>query len=300
MRRRMHGLGLLIVAALAVGGFVREPGEKATPPPAPAKAGAERADARGIIQVWVPPGAFVMGTDALPEGVEPPKWAAAELASEKPAHQVTLTRGYWIDKLEVTNAAYAAFAADHGYTRKELWSEAGWAWLQEQDASALPPDCVEGAAPAEPRMCVTWFEAEAYAGWRGGRLPSEAEWEFAARGPESRIYPWGDDWDPALAHAVEAERPAPAGSLSGGASWVGALDMAGNAMEWVQDWLGVTYYTASPAVDPPGPDAGRRKVEKGGWWGSWPFTCRSAYRHFEDPPTYQDHHIGFRVVSDAN
>ena len=99
---------------------------------------------------------------------------------------------------------------------------------------------------------------------------------------------------------LDAKRPAPAGSYPDGASWVGAMDMAGNVMEWVQDWLNTAYYASSPGTDPAGPDTGRRKVEKGGWWGSWPFTNRSAYRHFEDPPTYQDHHIGFRVATDAD
>jgi formylglycine-generating enzyme required for sulfatase activity len=88
----------------------------------------------------------------------------------------------------------------------------------------------------------------------------------------------------------------PVGSYPTGASWVGARDMAGNAMEWVADWLDPAYYAKSPASDPTGPPTGTIKVEKGGWWGSNPFAARSAYRHYEDPPTYQDHHIGFRVV----
>jgi formylglycine-generating enzyme required for sulfatase activity len=73
--------------------------------------------------------------------------------------------------------------------------------------------------------------------------------------------------------------------------------MAGNAMEWVADWLAIDYYAQSPADDPTGPASGRVKVEKGGWWGSNPFVARSAYRHFEDPPTYGDEHIGVRIVS---
>jgi len=73
--------------------------------------------------------------------------------------------------------------------------------------------------------------------------------------------------------------------------------MAGNAMEWVQDWLDKKYYQSSPQDDPTGPEKGSVKVEKGGWWGSNPFVARGAYRHYEDLPTYQDHHIGFRIVS---
>mgnify|MGYP003382547872 FL=1 len=85
-----------------------------------------------------------------------------------------------------------------------------------------------------------------------------------------------------------------------GVSWVGAYDMAGNAMEWVQDWLSRKYYANSPKDDPTGQETGSKKVEKGGWWGSNAYVARSAYRHFEDPPTYQDHHIGFRVVTAVN
>jgi formylglycine-generating enzyme required for sulfatase activity len=87
----------------------------------------------------------------------------------------------------------------------------------------------------------------------------------------------------------------PTGNYPLGASWVGALDMAGNVMEWVQDWLGD--YTAGATKDPVGPATGKVKVEKGGWWGGPLFVARSAYRHFEDPPEYGDIHIGFRVVS---
>ncbi len=112
-----------------------------------------------------------------------------------------------------------------------------------------------------------------------------------------RSIPWGDAWDPAKANVVGSTGPTPVGTHPTGASWVGAQDMAGNAMEWVSDWLAP--YTAAPATDPAGPAEGTIKVEKGGWWGSNPFVARSAYRHYEDPPTYGDEHIGFRVVSQS-
>ncbi len=149
-----------------------------------------------------------------------------------------------------------------------------------------------------PRVCVTWYEAEAYAAWRGGQLPTEAQWEFAARGSESRVYPWGDEWDASKANVVDSSGLTAVGAYPEGVSWVGAYDMAGNAMEWVQDWLSSTYYAKSPKDDPTGAASGSKKVEKGGWWGSNPYVARSAYKHFEDPPTYQDHHIGFRVVTE--
>jgi formylglycine-generating enzyme required for sulfatase activity len=96
---------------------------------------------------------------------------------------------------------------------------------------------------------------------------------------------------------LERRALVPVGSYPDGVSWVGAHDMAGNAMEWVADWLDAAYYAQSVREDPPGPASGRVKVEKGGWWDSNPFVARSAYRHFEDPPEYADGHIGFRIVS---
>lgn len=265
------------------------------------EAGTSRMDDKGIEQVWVPPGCFSMGSND-PEGfagLEPPSWVkrALEPDMEQPAHEVCITQGYWIDKYEVTNAAYQAFIDDGGYDTQAYWSEKGWKWLESRRSQTLPAECIE-IVPENPRVCVTWYEAEAYAHWRGGRLPTEAEWEFAARGPESLIFPWGNEWDAEKTNVIGSDGPVAVGSYPDGASWVGALDMAGNAMEWVNDWLGRRYYESSPKDDPQGPDSGQNKVEKGGWWGSDPFVARSAYRHYEDPPTYQDHHIGFRVASD--
>ncbi len=263
-------------------------------------AGETRTDPWGIDQVWVPAGSFVMGTDARSiadlTSQDPPDWVIAEFPSEQPAHDVTLTRGYWIDATEVTVASFAAFVDAGGYLDPTVWSPAGQAWLASQDPARLPLHC-QGDVADQPRLCITWFEAEAYATWRAGRLPTEAEWEYAARGPESRVYPWGDDWDIDRANVVNSVGPKAVGSYPAGASWVGALDMAGNAMEWVSDWLDTGYYAVSPSQDPTGPATGTRKVEKGGWWGSNEFVARSAYRHYEDPPTYGDKHIGFRVAS---
>ena len=260
--------------------------------------GTARTDEHGVEQVWVPAGVFLMGTDETdPSGaLAPPDWARFELAAERPQHEVALSKGYWIDRTEVTNVAYQAFVDDGGYATATWWSEDGQAWLADQDVNALPRTCGEPGAD-HPRVCITWFEAEAYAAWRGGALPTEAQWEFAARGPESRVFPWGDDWDPANANVVDSTATTPVGSLPAGASWVGALDMSGNAMEWVQDWYTGTYYQQRVRDDPPGSPLGSKKVEKGGWWGAVPYVARSAYRHFEDPPSYQDHHIGVRIVS---
>ena len=266
------------------------------------KSGQMRRDAHGVEQVWVTPGVFSMGTDTTTldrlRAMHPPDWVLGALPSESPEHTVMITKGFWIDRTEVTNASFDAFVEAGGYSDRRWWSEEGWAWRQRQ--GELPVRCVEPVAD-HPRVCVTWYEASAYAAWRGGRLPYEAEWEFAARGTHRKIYPWGDEFDSTRCNVVHATGLKPVGSYPNGASWVGAQDMAGNAMEWVQDWLEVHYYETDPVVvvNPRGPEKGRVKVERGGWWGSNPFVARTAYRHFEDPPDYQDHHIGFRIVSPA-
>ena len=281
------------------------PSSPATPAPTAVPsdgttAGQTRTDGNGITQVWVPAGTFTMGTDAAAiaklKAAGPPDWVVPALDAEKPAHDVTISHGYWIDRDEVTNAAFDAFVDAGGYTTQAYWSEDGWTWLTGKDATRLPLHC-QGDVPEHPRMCLTWYEAEAYAAWRGGRLPTEAQWEYAARGARSTVYPWGDAFDTARANVVNSVGPKPVGSYPTGASWVGALDLSGNAMEWVADWLDPAYYATSPAVDPTGPATGTKKVEKGGWWGSNEFVARSAYRHDEDPPTYGDKHLGFRVAS---
>ena len=273
------------------------PPSAAAPTPSPTL-GATRTDAAGVEQVWVPAGTFQMGTDAAAiaalDAADPPPWVASEFPSEQPQHEVTLSTGYWIDRTEVTNTAFDAFAVAGGYTTRDYWSDEGWAWVSDLEADRLPRRC-PGDAPDVPRRCINWYEAAAYAAWRGGALPTEAEWEYAARGPESTVYPWGDDWDPARANVVDSTAAVAVGSYPDGASWVGALDMSGNAMEWVADWLGL--HPEGPVTDPTGAASGTKKVEKGGWWGSNEFVARSAYRHYEDPPDYQDKHIGFRVVS---
>lgn len=266
------------------------------------KAGETRTDAFGIEQVWVPAGCFPMGSSdeqvAAVQGQKPPSWVLRELKSEQPQHQVCLTQGYWIDKYEVTNLAYQAFIDANGYETKEYWSDSGWKWRDGlgRMLGKLPLLCLTELPADHPRVCVTWFEAEAYANWRGGLLPTEAQWEFAARGEAGLIYPWGNEWDASKANVVDSEGLKPVGSYPDGVSWVGAHDLSGNAMEWARDWLSANYNDAGDS-DPTGPEKGTKKPERGGWWGSNPFVARTSYRHYEDPPTYQDHHIGFRIVS---
>jgi formylglycine-generating enzyme required for sulfatase activity len=289
---------LLAICLLGVNIMAQEE----TPEVVELQAGDTRVDEFGIEQVYVPAGCFVMGTTdeqgEYASTLEAPFWARGRISSEKPAHEVCITKGYWIDKYEVTNEAFNAFIKAGGYTNPEFWSEKGLEWLSDQEVNRLSLRCPNDNEATHPKVCVTWYEAEAYAKWRGGSLPTEAQWEFAARGEESLIYPWGNEWDASKANVMDSDGTMPVGSFPEGASWVGALDMAGNAMEWVADWLSADYSTLTEIRDDPtGIRLSAVKIEKGGWWGSNPVVSRSAYRHFEDPPTYQDHHIGFRIVS---
>lgn len=265
-------------------------------------AGTVRMDSKGIKQVWVPADCFTMGADdaeAMVKTLNAPSWVRKTLGFEAPAHEVCLTSGYWLDQFEVTNKAYQAFVEAGGYTNLDYWTEAGKAWLSGQNVADLPTTC-EDRELDHPRVCVTWYEAQAYAHWRSGRLPTEAEWEYAARGPKSLRFPWGNDWDQTKANVVGSTGLTAVGSFPVGVSWSGAYDMAGNAMEWVQDWLDPDYPKLKVRDNPQGPDMGSIKIEKGGWWGSNPFVARVSYKHYEDPPDYQDHHIGFRIMTPAS
>ena len=115
--------------------------------------------------------------------------------------------------------------------------------------------------------------------------------------PRARLagLPWGNEWDASRCNLVDSKNLSPVGSFPAGASWIGAQDMAGNVMEWVQDWLG--NYSPGAVEDPSGPATGKVKIEKGGWWSGTLFVARAAYRHFEDPPEYGDIHIGFRIIT---
>ena len=259
-----------------------------------------RLDDKGIEQVWVPAGSFLIGTSeedaqALLANPPVPNWLQYALDRERPQHEVRIQQGFWLDRNEVTNAAFQAFIDDGGYLKEEYWSDAGWEWLSKQTPGSRPKQA--GNTPDFPRNNVTWYEAEAYARWRGGRLPTEAEWEYAARGPSSFVYPWGNEFDASMCNVFQSSGLKPVGSYPRGSSWVGAMDMIGNVMEWVQDWYAIDYFKLKVSDDPQGPETGQVKVEKGGWFTGPRGAARAAYGHFEDPPTYSDNHIGFRIIS---
>jgi formylglycine-generating enzyme required for sulfatase activity/L-ascorbate metabolism protein UlaG (beta-lactamase superfamily) len=246
----------------------------------------------GMVMIYVPGGTFQMGsTDAqIDEAMAlceqyPDEYGKCEVETfeeESPQHAVTLD-GFWIDRTEVTNAQYTLCVAD-GACRKSR--------LADQPAYNDDDYPVAG---------IPWQDAADYCGWSGGRLPTEAEWEYAARGPEGRVYPWGDEfdcgrgnfWDDATGCDDGYREPAPVGSFPTGASWCGALDMAGNAWEWVADVYGP--YPAEAETDPAGPATGSERILRGGSWGYLPAFVRSAYR-YPVPPTANYLAVGFRCV----
>jgi iron(II)-dependent oxidoreductase len=275
------------------------------PPPAPAPADVLRLPA----EVLVPAGPFVMGTSTEP-------WA---LDNERPAHPVDLG-SFYLDTTPVTNAAYAQFIADGGYERERLWSEAGWAHKQKADLTAplfweqggsgqwlrRRFGATEPVPPAEPVMHVCWYEADAYARWAGRRLPTEAEWEKAARfdpvSGRSRRYPWGDE-DPSADLANLGQRhlqPAPAGSYPAGAAPCGARQLIGDVWEWTSsDLLPYPGFRAYPYKEYSevffGPDY---KVLRGGAFSADPVACRGTFRNW-DYPIRRQIFAGFRTARDA-
>jgi len=162
----------------------------------------------------------------------------------------------------------------------------------------------------QPVVCVDWFQAHSYCEWAGGRLPTEAEWEYAARGLERLIFPWGDIFDGTRLNYCDANcdfdwaltddtfddgytYTAPVGRFPAGASWCGALDMAGNVHEWVADWY--ASYSSERQVNPKGPTAGENRVWRGGSWNCPRTFTRSAFRD-DSPPGTSNDIVGIRCA----
>jgi formylglycine-generating enzyme required for sulfatase activity len=224
------------------------------------------------VLVWVPEGEFSMGSDTGE-------------SDEKPVHTVYLD-GYWMDRTEVTNAMYALCVAagvcNQPYSTKSYTRSSYYGDSQYRDY---------------PVIYVDWNQATAYCEWAGRSLPSEAQWEKAARGTDGRIYPLGDTApDANLANYSRNKGDTTAvGSYPSGASPYGIMDMAGNVWEWVADWYGETYYSSSPATNPQGPSSGTYRGLRGGSWGNNRSNVRSADRNW-NVPGIQNDFIGFRCV----
>ncbi|MFF1396119.1 ergothioneine biosynthesis protein EgtB [Streptomyces sp. NPDC058287] len=263
---------------------------------------------RGPSEVLVPGGPFTMGTTTEP-------WS---LDNERPAH-ARLVPPFHIDTAPVTNGAYLAFMDDGGYDNSRWWTPEGWAlvrdnglrsplfwrreagqWLRRRFGvtEVVPPD--------EPVMHVSWYEADAYARWAGRRLPSEAEWEKAARfdpaSGRSMRYPWGDaDPTPERANLGQRHlRPAPAGSYPAGESPLGVRQLMGDVWEWTSsDFLPYPGFAAFPYREYSevffGPD---HKVLRGGSFAVDAVACRGTFRNW-DYPVRRQIFAGFRTARDG-
>ncbi len=215
-----------------------------------------------------------------------------------PMHVVALD-AYLIDKHPVTNRMFSLFLNAMGNQ-----TEDGVKWYDDTANRARlkwSGECwlVMRNYATHPIVSVSWHGAAAYCGWVGGRLPTEAEWEKAARGLDDRIYPWGDkspSYEVANYQGCK-QCTSPVGSFPNGASSFGVLDMAGNVWEWVSDWYGYDYYAHSLLINPRGPESGVAKVVRGGSWFNIERHLKVSYRSYSNPGT-RTANLGFRCVVD--
>ena len=261
-----------------------------TPSPTPLPGATPVAEQDGMVMVYVPAGKFLMGSSDSDTQAD---------SDEKPQHGVNVD-AFWIDRTEVTNAQYDKCVQAKPACKASLY--AGDSRFNGDD---------------QPVVGVDWNDAKSYCEWAGRRLPTEAEWEKAARGTDGRIYPWGNQvatceyavMDEGKGHGcAKGDAAWPVGSKPKGAGppgvldmagnmWDGALDMAGNVWEWVADWYGEKYYASSSATDPnpKGPETGQYCVLRGGSWYNGSQNVRSAYRSKFAPSTRNDF-VGFRCA----
>ncbi|MBN2386371.1 MAG: SUMF1/EgtB/PvdO family nonheme iron enzyme [Anaerolineales bacterium] len=279
----------------SVGQLLPDPTATWTSVPAPGIGSTMTSPVDGMVLVYVPEGSFSMGS-------------SSHYADEEPVHEVYLD-AFWIDRTEVTNEMFTGFVSETGrVTDAESlgwsWTYDGLNWDRTQGAYWFQPDGpgsdLDGLG-SHPVVRVSWLDARAYCAWAGRRLPTEAEWEKAARGTDGRTYPWGSaaptggllNFDELVGGTT------PVGRYPGGASPYGALDMAGNVWEWVEDWYQESYYRSSPSSNPSGPGSGDGRGMRGGSWMVDADWNRSSFREWG----YMDNaywSTGFRCAVSAD
>lgn len=213
---------------------------------------------------------------------------------ENPQHLVTL-RDFWLDQTEVSNAQYRQ-CVEAGICPESIKCKKG------------EPTYQDAGKADHPVVCVSWDDARTYCQWAGARLPTEAEWEYAFRGEQNLIYPWGSTFDGTKLNYCDVNceqshadkryddhyvKTAPVGSFPQDVSWCGALDMSGNISEWVSDWSGS--YSSKSEQDPTGPSSGSDKILRGCNWYFQPAYCRGSARPPASPDTRYDY-LGFRCA----
>jgi formylglycine-generating enzyme required for sulfatase activity len=317
----LAALLLLVIGVVAIGVFVsglvggaREPtpvpttsvtevGAQPTPKPQPPPSASLHdtwiRPADGMEMVYVPGGTFQMGStnaeiNAAFEQCEQDNVSGECVRSwfenESPRHPVTLD-SFWIDKTEVTNDQFERFVQATDYRTDAENEGTGWvyrarSWSEVHGADWQHPNGPETSISDRmdhPVVQVSWNDATTYCQWAGGRLPTEAEWEYAARGPDGHKYPWGNDPpdDTLLNYNYNVGDTTEVGSYPGGASWVEAVDMAGNVWEWVADWQ--HQYPSEAQTNPKGPETGYYKVLRGGSWYPYEAYVHAAYRYSDTP-----------------
>jgi formylglycine-generating enzyme required for sulfatase activity len=288
LRRSLGVVGLIVLVSAAIAWFLFPRPSPPVPPPSPPgfqvgpgqstapDAGAvpqgkaaTQTDPGDLTYLWIPPGTFEMGCSPGDNECS---------GGEKPAHRVTITKGFWMGRTEVTVAAYKRFTAATGRAMPEQ-PAFNSSWRLDD----------------HPVVIVTWDDAAAYCRWAGGRLPTEAEWEYAARGgtTEARYGPldelaWYESNSGGKAHAVGQKR----------ANAFGLYDMLGNLWEWVGDRYAENYYGQSPSQDPQGPSSGSYRVLRGGSWVDYPNLTRVSVRIIL-LPGYRLDNYGFRCVREV-
>jgi formylglycine-generating enzyme required for sulfatase activity len=239
-----------------------------------------------MVIVYIPAGEFLMGSTEMDTGVD---------YDEFPQHMVYLD-AYWMDQTVITNAMFASFLNEMG---NQVEGRVTWLDASDEDVLIYQADGVwqpYSGYEQHPAVEVTWFGAQAYCQWAGRRLPTEAEWEKAARGSDERIYPWGDEIDCDRAQYANCGGGLlPVDSKPAGASPYGALGLSGNTWEWVADWYADDYYENSPTENPPGPVDGQTRVLRGASWEyDWKHLRAANRRH--NGPAVSMHDYGFRCV----